>query len=57
MNFLTQAETASPADPTKSSPTDNASARPDIPSTIVVSVLLLAELGNSPSKEDALFAP
>ena len=53
MSFLILMETASLAEPTKSSPTDSASAQLDISRTTVVSALSPAATDSSPSKEDA----
>ena len=56
-NFWTPTETATLVETTKSSPTDSAFALPDTPLTAVVSALCLAELVNSPSREDVPSAP
>lgn len=57
MNFLMPVEIVIPVEPIKSSQTEFASAKLDIVSIVAESVLFLVDKVNSPSKEDALFAP
>lgn len=57
MRSLTPMETVSLVEPTRSSPTDSVSAKPDMLSTAAEFALFLAPLATSPSWEDAPSVP